>query len=421
MSENQPLASTGKQSTEHRLASSEPSHDRFADKLTWVVKRSGEVVLTVARSLFSELRATSIATSQQIRRVAMLAIAEARLWQLRCNEQEAKVQCGEQLFNHSLGAPSVLEKIRQLNTRIDAEQATSLDRWRLFYARAQLYSQLSACSSTEVPAALTEVYDVVENARTHAASLRSSLCPQTWTESIRVVTGISGIVLALLAATGFLWTDKLPNGTKTTIASTASSVDKKTPSPNEGNPRQSNARSSTPSIPDTQEARDAAAIEEIEAKPHWNDGPDFTPGPSKGSVKINGIADGAARFQEIRPWLDSQIIIAAALEYETPGKGADTIESISILMFSRDEAKNALDRRDADDFSARAAMQLAAARYLESESDAQREAITNTRLAPIERQRLRSCLLTMRGRLESICRSNYEWMRSEASGKLTLK
>jgi hypothetical protein len=138
-------------------------------------------------------------------------------------------------------------------------------------------------------------------------------------------------------------------------------------------------------------------------------------------VKINGIADGVVRFQEIRPWLDSQIIIAAALEYETPGKGADTIDSISILMFSRDEAKSALDRRDADDFSARAAMQLAAARYLESESDAQREAIANTRLAPIERQRLRSCLLTMRGRLESICRSNYEWMRSEASGKLTLK
>jgi hypothetical protein len=351
----------------------------------------------------------------------MLAIAEARIWQLRRKEQEAKVQCGKQLFHHSLGAPSILEKIRQLNARIDSEQTTSLDRWRLSYARDQLYSQLSACSSTEVPAALTEVNDVVENARTHAASLRSSLFPKTWTESMRVVTGIAGIVLTLLAATGFLWTDKPANGTMTTIASTASSVDKKTPSPNEGNPRQSNARSSTPSIPNTQEARDATAIEEIEAKPHWNDGPGFTPGPSTGSVKINGIADGAVRFQEIRPWLDSQIIIAAAMEYETPGKGADTVDSISMLMFSRDEAKSALDRRDADDFSARAAMQLAAARYLESESDAQREAIANTRLAPIERQRLRSCLLTMRGRLESICRSNYEWMRSEASGKLTLK
>jgi len=125
-------------------------------------------------------------------------------------------------------------------------------------------------------------------------------------------------------------------------------------------------------------------------------------------LRINGIDDGVVRAVVLHEVTCVQLTMAALVYLQSPSDGMKMADPIIVRMFSpKDQAEQALERRDYEDFRGRVAMEYCLWQLFSQTSDQERAGISDTKLNAEGKEQLLAVYQQMKGKVAAKCKQDY--------------
>lgn len=176
----------------------------FGDKLFRLAMRLGSAIGILASWLFHELRATAIATWQQLVRLALLLQANFQLWQVHRLLQQEKLSRGEELLRTGNGDLELKREVQEIDREIKGEKVGWFRHWQLARKRRSLVIAIadrqhsaSISSGTQAVGLAAQLAQAISS----EAARRRAIVPETTSDLVRIAAGVGLFVLAPLIFT----------------------------------------------------------------------------------------------------------------------------------------------------------------------------------------------------------------------------